>query len=164
MKSCDAESFIILFLSLFLFGASFSGSLWNLLVIGIVCAAIWVLIYNFQGKNYLQQKVPDLALLNFKQAAKGSTVIIVFSWIIVLVNIGFLIYAFVSKDDFLRMLRKEDVNKNKANDVYTLVITMTTLAIVMMVLFLILSYKSRSCFLKVMKVNNELTSQLGSTE
>ena len=155
MKSCDVESFIILFLSLFLFGSSFTGTLWNFLVLAIVCASIGVVMYNFQGKIYMEQKLNTLAISNFKNAAKGSTAIIVFSWILVIINIFLFIYACASKDDFLRMLRKEQVDKNEANQFYTFVLVITVLSIIIMLLFLLLSYQSRSCF---RKVNKELSS------
>ncbi len=154
MKSCDVESFIILFLSLFLFGASFTGTLWNFLVLAIVCASIWVVMYNFKGSMYMEQQLNTLAVSNFQKAAKGSTVIIMFSWILVIINILVLIYACASKDDFLRMLRKEQVDKNDANQFYTVVLIITILSIIMLLLFLLLSYKSKSCF---KEVNTSLT-------
>ena len=160
MKSSDVESFIILFLSIFLFGASFTGTLWNFLVLAIVCASIWVVMYNFQGKMYMEQKLNTLAISNFKEAAKGSTVIILFSWILVIINIFVFIYACVSKDDFLRMLRKEQVDKNEANQFYTLVVIITVLSIIMMLLFLLLSYKSKSCFTKVNKELSTLSTTM----
>jgi heme/copper-type cytochrome/quinol oxidase subunit 2 len=108
----------------------------------------------------MEQKLNTLAISNFKEAAKGSTVIILFSWILVIINIFVFIYACVSKDDFLRMLRKEQVDKNEANQFYTLVVIITVLSIIMMLLFLLLSYKSKSCFTKVNKELSTLSTTM----
>jgi hypothetical protein len=138
MPSCDAHAFILLFVGILLFSSSFTGTLWNLLAIMIVFAAIWVLMYNFQGQSNMQLKDLVAARQSFRNARGGVNLIVLISGILLLINTGMIIYAGVEKDKFM--------GSRESDDQYILMMTTMALSIVIMMLFLFLGYDSVRCF------------------
>ena len=157
MPSCDAHAFILLFVGILLFSSSFTGTLWNLLAIMIVFAAIWVLMYNFQGQSNMQLKDLVAARQSFRNARGGVNLIVLISGIILLINTGMIIYAGVEKDKFMR-------SRESSDDQYILMMTIMALSIVIMMLFLFLGYDSVRCFRSTIHdINKGMSSTTSSS-
>ena len=156
--ACDVQVFSVLFASLLLFGLSFMGTLWNTATIIIVCASIWVLVYYFQGKTNASSNLVMQAIGDVHKAQDGCFVLVTTSWLLLLVNFGFVIYALVEKPKFIKWFRDADdtdttqVNtKETAENLYRVLLLLMAAAIIMLSIFVYLGYDSIGCFDKTLQ-------------
>lgn len=153
MAACEFQSFVILFFSIFLFVASFSGVVWNILAALILAASIWMIVFNFIGNGHAKKTgITSKAFLDFDRAMGGVNFILIISWLMIILNVISLSLLLAYKTVLIQWMEVNGVSLNRfgwtqsPQQQYILAVLMCVIALVVLCLFLVLGYSNKKCF------------------